>query len=87
MIGHLLVVVVLENRRLVTINLEVKLEIKVKILKLIKAFGKVFGLRELLMVSGLLIFGYGLYLFRPWISFTVCGLLLIVGGFFSSPGE
>lgn len=26
--------------------------------------------------------GYGLYLFSPWVSYTVCGGLLIAGGLF-----
>jgi hypothetical protein len=50
--------------------------------KTIQVFVKIFGLREFLMVSGLSLLGYGLYLYQPWVSFTACGLLLIAGGFF-----
>ena len=51
------------------------------ILDLIKAAKKI-NLRDCLLLIGLGILGYGLYLFAPWISFTVCGILILVGGFF-----
>jgi hypothetical protein len=40
------------------------------------------GLREILLISGFVALAYGLYLLRPWLSFSVSGCLLIVGGFF-----
>jgi len=42
----------------------------------------VVGLREVLMLGGLGLLGYGLYLYDPRISFAVCGLLILAGGFF-----
>jgi len=38
--------------------------------------------RDVLLVLGLCLMGYGLYLFAPWLSFTVCGVLIFAGGFF-----
>lgn len=42
----------------------------------------VVGLREILLISGLGLLGYGLFLFIPWVSYAVCGTLVLVGGFF-----
>jgi len=50
-----------------------------KILSIIK---DLIGLRETLIISGLTLLGYGLYLYRPWIAFVVIGCLLLAGGFF-----
>ena len=38
------------------------------------------GLRDILFLLGLGLFGYGLYIFTPWISFTVCGAILMIVG-------
>ena len=38
------------------------------------------GLRDILFLIGLGLFGYGLYIFTPWISFTVCGAILMIVG-------
>lgn len=35
---------------------------------------------DLLSLIGLALLGYGLFLFIPWVSFSICGLLLIAGG-------
>jgi len=35
---------------------------------------------DMMAASGLLLLGYGLYLFAPWVSFSICGLLLLAGG-------
>jgi hypothetical protein len=40
-------------------------------------------LRDVLMIIGLALIGTGLYLFIPWVSFTVCGVIVFAGGFFS----
>lgn len=37
-------------------------------------------LPDVIAISGLSLLGYGLYLFIPWVSFAVCGALLIVAG-------
>jgi hypothetical protein len=39
-------------------------------------------LRDVLMIIGLALIGTGLYLFIPWVSFTVCGAIVFAGGFF-----
>lgn len=39
-----------------------------------------FDVRDPIVLCGLAMTGYGLYLFRPWVSFAVCGVLLMVGG-------
>jgi hypothetical protein len=39
-----------------------------------------FDVRDSIVLCGLAMTGYGLYLFRPWVSFTVCGVLLMAGG-------
>lgn len=38
--------------------------------------------RDVLLVTGLTLIGVGLYLFAPWLSFTVCGVVIFAGGFF-----
>lgn len=48
----------------------------------IEALKKVFDVRDVLVISGLSMLGYGLYLLYPWLSFTVCGALILAGGFF-----
>jgi hypothetical protein len=49
-------------------------------LKVIQQLKKV-SFRDVLLVSGLTLIGVGLYLFAPWLSFTVCGVLIFAGGF------
>jgi len=39
-------------------------------------------LRDVLLVCGLGLLAHGLYLLYPWLSFTVCGILILVGGIF-----
>ena len=50
-------------------------------MKAIQLLKKV-SFRDVLLVSGLALIGVGLYLFAPWVSFTVCGGLIFAGGFF-----
>ena len=45
------------------------------------------SLRDVLLVSGLASIGVGLYLFAPWLSFTVVGCLLLGGGFLMREAE
>lgn len=35
---------------------------------------------DFLALTGLALLGYGLFLFEPWVSYSVCGSLLIVAG-------
>ena len=39
-----------------------------------------FDVRDMIALCGLVLFGYGLYLLQPWVSFTVCGALILAGG-------
>ena len=34
----------------------------------------------MMATAGLLLLGHGLYLLQPWISFSACGALLLIGG-------
>jgi len=48
---------------------------------LLEKLKKNFNLRDVLAFGGLAIMTYGLYLFRPWIAFSVCGALLMIAGY------
>ncbi len=39
-------------------------------------------LRDICLLGGLCLFGYGLYLVRPWIAYASCGVLLMAAGYF-----
>jgi len=41
-----------------------------------------FSLRDFLLLFGFGLLAHGLYLLYPWLAYTVCGILLLVGGFF-----
>jgi hypothetical protein len=47
-----------------------------------KAFIDWLDIRDFLMLGGFLLLGYGLYLFSPWVSFSIAGVLLMATGFF-----
>lgn len=38
-------------------------------------------IRDVMFLGGLLALGYGLYLKAPWVSFAVCGSILMVSGY------
>jgi len=40
-----------------------------------------FDIRDIFALSGLVSLFYGLYLLRPWLAFSVCGVILIAFGF------
>ena len=40
------------------------------------------GIRDLFVFGGLGLMGYGLHLYEPWVSFTVCGACLMAFGVF-----
>jgi len=41
-----------------------------------------FDVRDFFVLGGLALLGYGLFLFRPWVSFSVCGCILMLIGYF-----
>ena len=55
--------------------------------KIISAIGKAVDLRDCFVFGGLILLGYGLYLFRPWVSFAVCGAILLAIGIFIGRGK
>jgi hypothetical protein len=55
--------------------------------KLIGIINKAVGLREVLLISGFVALAYGLYLLRPWVSFSVSGVILLAAGFFMPEGK
>lgn len=62
----------------------------VKALQLLKTFMKsrlvavyaAFDVRDFFVFGGLAMLGYGLYLLRPWIGWSVAGLILMTIGLF-----
>lgn len=48
----------------------------------IAAIKKAVDIRDCFVFGGLGLLGYGLYLFHPWIAFTVCGAVLLAIGIF-----
>ena len=51
------------------------------------AIVKVVDLRDAFVFGGLGLMGYGLYQYRPWIAFTVCGTILLAIGIFIGRGK
>lgn len=47
---------------------------------LFKGLWGFFEFRDILVYGGLYLFGYGLWLLRPWLGFAVSGLLLFLLG-------
>jgi len=46
----------------------------------IKKISEIIDFRDTLVFGGLGLIGYGLYLYQPWVSFTVCGSLQMLLG-------
>jgi hypothetical protein len=46
-----------------------------------------FDIRIVFFLGGLISLGYGLFLFKPWIAFTVVGLILMVVGWLMEDKE
>jgi len=42
---------------------------------------KSISLRDVLLVAGLGLFGWGLFLFIPWVAFSVCGAIIFTLAF------
>jgi hypothetical protein len=55
--------------------------------KIRESIGKLIDLRDCFIFGGLGLMGYGLYQFRPWIAFTVCGAILLAIGMFPGKDE
>lgn len=47
----------------------------------VAAIYKAIDIRDCFVFGGLGVMGYGLYLFRPWVAFAVCGAILFLIGF------
>lgn len=54
--------------------------IRAFIASLLSAAVKAFDVRDVLVFGGLGLLGYGLWLFRPWVGFSVAGLVLMLLG-------
>jgi len=40
------------------------------------------SLRDIFLISGVILLGYGLWLLYPWLGYAVCGLLFLIVGLF-----
>lgn len=57
---------------------------KLKFFKKIPALiMKIFDVRDFFVFGGLGMLGYGLWLLKPWIAFTVCGVVFMAIGLFT----
>lgn len=55
--------------------------------KIWESVGRWIDIRDCFVFGGLGLLGYGLYLFRPWVSFTICGAILLALGIFIGRGK
>ena len=55
--------------------------------KIVSAVGKLIDIRDCFVFGGLGLMGYGLYLLHPWLSFAVCGAVLLAIGVFIGWGK
>lgn len=46
----------------------------------VSAMWLAFDIRIVLFFGGLILLGYGLFLYLPWVSFSVCGVILMATG-------
>ena len=46
----------------------------------VSAIWDAFDIRIVLFFGGLSLLGYGLFLYQPWVSFSVCGVILMAVG-------
>ena len=42
----------------------------------------IIDVRDFHVYGGLVLLGYGLYLFHPWLAFSICGAVLLLTGLF-----
>ncbi|MDD5775515.1 MAG: hypothetical protein PHS64_06215 [Candidatus Omnitrophica bacterium] len=47
----------------------------------VEAFKKAFDIRDVFFIFGLCLFGYGLWLLRPWLGFAAAGFMLMLTGY------
>jgi hypothetical protein len=52
----------------------------------VSAMWNAFDIRPVFFFGGLLMLGYGLFLYLPWVSFSVCGLILMAVGYLMRSG-
>jgi len=45
---------------------------------------KLIVFRDILLLCGFFLLGFGLWRFIPWVSYSVCGVLLMCAGYFMS---
>lgn len=72
-------------KRVESLRLEQGAELTVT--KVWESVKKAIDLRDCFVFGGLILLGYGLYLFRPWVSFAVCGAVLLAIGIFIGRGK
>ena len=46
----------------------------------VSAMWLAFDIRLVFFFGGLILLGYGLFLYLPWVSFSVCGVILMATG-------
>jgi len=46
----------------------------------ISAMWAAFDIRIVLFFGGLIMLGYGLFLYQPWLSYSTCGVILMATG-------
>lgn len=55
-------------------------ELRASLIFRVSALWSTFDIRLFFFLGGLILLGYGLYLYLPWVSFSVCGVILMVVG-------
>ena len=58
-----------------------------KLKKFFLAVEKIVNLRDVTVFGGIAMMGYGLWMYRPWVAFAVCGAVLSAIGIFSARGK
>lgn len=51
------------------------------------AVGRTIDLRDCFVFGGIAMMGYGLWMYRPWVSLAVCGAILTAIGVFVGRGK
>ena len=53
----------------------------------ISAMWGAFDIRPVFFFGGLLMLGYGLFLYLPWVAYSVCGVILMAVGYLMRSGS